>query len=553
MACEDLKTKADALEASVKNLQAEIAKEPKPEQAASEAALRKLSAEAFAAQQAYAECVAANMPPAPPPKPLVAPEQILEIQNVMAADFVARAKTALQSLLNSIGQNTFPVHEGSEWIQPLAPTTEYDEEIVGVTGWAVNPRVVGGDFPFSHPFQNSINSTPFDFEFSLAMDRPAANPTEFDFLLTAGNKAPSNGSSTDERVQDEGFARQLGLNFPTGLLGVEMDSANIPRGFINGVHSGDRVAVFGRWIVDTGHSLATQSGTNVPRTEIHPPLLVAAASNPAPDTTRVLITSRAFLTGDTYTTDQKTIYDDTAGNDGTFFVHLIKEVIKANANILGIPTESLLVEAHPKIKSYPFRGVNLMHLVVRPPAQATHLGQTLQPQHIEVSFNFTVRTSCAVEVTSSAANTVDIYIVMNQAGYKQFPLPANKGRRWSRSELAALNSSSGSDYLDAEIVSAALQVLGLGGPIGAVVVDSILARGIQSDAYASLNDLVDISSTHGAVNNVSPGSIPQNAGVTHNDAQPYPVYGWLEVKWVNTIGTVQEGKAAATVEQLQAP
>ncbi len=66
MACEDLKAKADALEASVKTLEAEIAKEPKPEQAASEAALKKLSAEAFAAQQAYAECVAKQAPPPPP-------------------------------------------------------------------------------------------------------------------------------------------------------------------------------------------------------------------------------------------------------------------------------------------------------------------------------------------------------------------------------------------------------------------------------------------------------------------------------------------------------
>ena len=469
---------------------------------------------------------------------VLAPANTLEIQNPMTADEIAQAQTALQTLLAKIGNgNTFPIDQASEWIQPLSPDTEYDDTIVGTTGWAVNPRPVTGDFPFSHPFLNStdVSNPPnqWDFEFSLAMDRPAANPTEFDYLLSLGNKAPTtNPDPTDERVKDEGIATRAGLNFPFGLLGVEMNSSHVPTDFITNFHSLDRVALFGRWIVDTGHALATQSGAQVQRTEIHPPLLMVAASTTDADTTRAMFTSRPFLIGDTYTTDESKIYVDGASDDGTFLIHMAKELAKVNATILGIPTESLQVEAHPKVKSFPFRGLHLMHIMVRPPA--LNLKFVNLPHHLQVSYKFTVRSSCAVEVISSAPDTVDIYVVMNQAGYKPPPLPANNYRNWSRDELAALNPEGGEGYLGADILSGVVQAV-TGGPIAVATVELILHRGIKSDQYASLNDAVKLLDQSGMATGTVPGTIPQT-GVVNNDNQPYPVFGWLEAKWVtNTV------------------
>ena len=453
---------------------------------------------------------------------------------MVTADARTTAQAAARQLLKTMeGGKKFPIDVASEWIQPLSPHTEYDDDTVGATGWVVHPRVVGGDVPFNHPFQNSINGTPFDYEFELALDRPAGDPSHFDFLLTPGNKAPTtNPDPTDDRVPDEKFARDLNLNFPLGLLGVEIDAGNVPRGFINNVQGGNRMAVFGRWIIDSGHALTTESHGQVQRAEIHPPLLMAAASNPAPDTTRVLFTSRPFLVANTFTTDQGKVYDDNASDDGTLFTHLLKEVAKANENILGVPVGSVLVEAHPKIKSFPFRGVHLMHFLVRPPAPPpTHFGQLPGLRHLEVSFRFTVRSGCAVQVTASAADTIDVFVVMNQVGYKPPHLPPNSGRRWSREELARLDPEAGSAYLGAEIVSGALQLL-TGGVLSAGVVELILSRGLQTDAYASLNDAVDILSREGAVTNAKANSIPPKAGITLNDAQPFPVYGWLEAKWV---------------------
>jgi len=480
---------------------------------------------------------------------VLAPANILDIQNPLDAASIAQASTALQTLLATIGQGkTFPLDQASEWIQPLSPDTEYDDTIVGTTGWAVNPRVVGGDFPFSHPFMNSLGdpNNQFDFEFSLAMDRPAANPTEYDYLLSLGNKAPTtNPDPTDERVKDEGIATRAGLNFPFGLLGVEMNSSHLPRDFVGNFQSSNRVAVFGRWIVDTGHALATQSGAQVQRTEIHPPLLLVAASTTDAVTTRAMFTSRPFLIGDTYTTDESKIYVDGASDDGTFIVHMVKELVKVNETIpiVGIPIGSLRVEAHPKIKSFPFRGLHLMHIMVRPPALPLHLVNL--PHHLQVSYKFTVRTSCAVEVISSAPDTVDVYVVMNQAGYKPPPLPSNSYRSWSRDELAALNPEGGEGYLGADIMSGLVQAI-LHNPIGIAVVEEILHRGIKSDLYASLNDAVTLLDRSGMATGAAPGTIPQT-GVATNDSQPYPVFGWLEAKWMPNTVVANPGHPGAPV------
>jgi hypothetical protein len=67
-----------------------------------------------------------------------------------------------------------------------------------------------------------------------------------------------------------------GLGFDTrlpGTLGMEIDHDLIPESYLP--RDGDRVAVFGRWIVDCGHGDNDQ-GVSGFHTEIHPPLLVAS-------------------------------------------------------------------------------------------------------------------------------------------------------------------------------------------------------------------------------------------------------------------------------------
>jgi hypothetical protein len=208
------------------------------------------------------------------------------------------------------------------------------------------------------------------------------------------------------------------------------------------------------------------------RGEIHPPLLMAAASATAPDTTRALFTSRPYLVSQLYTTDTDTIYQDSGSNDCTLYSHLLTEIIKINE------FRSTLIECHPKVTQNPMRGAHLMRVQVRPPAQGV-VGGPAQ-KHLAVSYHFPVRTGVAVQVTSSASDTIDVFIVLNSAGHNPPPLPHNAGRRYAQSELSSSNSDVGNDYLEVEALSAAIHLI-FGGIIGAGVITAFLARGVQGD------------------------------------------------------------------------
>jgi|GEM_PF-4551365 len=258
------------------------------------------------------------------------------------------------------------------------------------------------------------------------------------------------------------------------------------------------MAVFGRWIVDCGHSVSVpvpDPGPNTFRSEIHPPLIMASAkvatgsiatgSPTGPPVTRVLFTSRPHLVSQRFTTDLKTIYDDTAGDDGPFVTHLLTEVGKANSIILAIPTESVQVEAHPKIKSHPFLGANLVRFVVRPPTAGGHRGPgggAVPLQHLAVSFQFTVRSGCAVQVISS--DSVDVFVALSSAGYTPPPLPKRNDQKWHKDELRNLDPEAASAYTDAEWISALYQLLNpLGSILNIPTAEKILSKGIKTDEY----------------------------------------------------------------------
>ena len=192
---------------------------------------------------------------------------------------------------NGIGQ--YPLSSGMEWVQAMAHDDEYDNaELVGASGWAIGPNDSGADVPFDHPFG-------FDWEFHVALD------DAFTALLSPAN-------TSDDRIA---AAEALGLPATRGLLGLEWDKGLLPQSFRAQVNHGDRTAVFGRWILDTGHDVGDRY-----RTEIHPPLLVATASV-QPDaigveSTRVLFMSRPFLPGQRFTVDVGDAYSDSAEDDG---------------------------------------------------------------------------------------------------------------------------------------------------------------------------------------------------------------------------------------------
>jgi len=441
------------------------------------------------------------------------PQDILEIRYVNPDQpkdvdaLYAQAVAFGQSNPTVIIGGKFPSDDAKqEWKQVLPPDltdtaaheADYEETLVGATGWALNPEFSGADVPFDHPFG-------FDWEFMLALDQPAGDPKRYTFLLTPADQSCDEDGFSDA-VEQAANLKDKGQPIPIpqgpdglpSLLGVEIDGGLVPQQFTDavrgGVVPGDRMAVFGRWIVDCGHQVRiTRCGSpsNVDihpgitafRTEIHPPLLMAAArvtrgsiatGNPGgPLVTRVLFTSRPYLVGQRFTTDTDNIYDDTASDDGPFWSHFLKEVIKVHT--FG----SLRVEAHPKIKSKPYKGVYLARFVVRPPAPA---GIDTLPGRLTVSFQFTHRSGCAVQVISTGPDSVDVLIVLNDVGYTPPKLPNRRERHWTREELAQLDPSAASGWLKVETIAAAIHAL-TGDVIGDAVATAILERAIATDEY----------------------------------------------------------------------
>lgn len=114
------------------------------------------------------------------------PAQILQIQfdnptEVRNVDALFAQTVALgQPDPSDILGGTFPSRDAQqEWKQVLpadltnTAAHEADQEVsnlVGASGWALDPHYSGGDVPFTHPFG-------FDWEFMVALDRPPRNPT----------------------------------------------------------------------------------------------------------------------------------------------------------------------------------------------------------------------------------------------------------------------------------------------------------------------------------------------------------------------------------------
>lgn len=470
-----------------------------------------------------------------------APQNILEI---LSGSPPTPAQNSWGTWAQSNG--TFPMDSvnGLEWVQAAEPLEEYDRTPVGATGWVIeDPDESNSDFPFDHPFGVSVpdNSPlgfhrPWDWEFQMVLD----NKQGYAGLLSPASSIGENGGDVPPIP-----ASIMPLVVPDGFLGVEIDSALIPQSFKNQVHAGDRVAIFGRWILDEGHDFSVSGATGRQyRTEIHPPLVLATGSvqqpSSGPQFTQVLFMSRPFLCGQTYCLDPKNAYRDGVDDDGGFWDHLLNECVKVIGppviNIIGIG-ESWKVEAHPKIKSRPFEGVNLLHFVVRPPTPAPptghghfgNVGALPNRVRLAVSYQFTVRRGCAVQITSLAPGQIDVWISLNSAGYTPPSLPPRRDRNYFRQELDGLSKGSGTKILELDALMTALGLL-TGGPIDAAKVLAVLSTGIKTDEYASLPEF-NILDASRAVNTFS-DNIPAGQGIAIDDEQPYPVFGWLNVKWV---------------------
>jgi hypothetical protein len=342
-----------------------------------------------------------------------------------------------------------------EWMQVLHPASEQDDEIVGASGVAITPKLSGGDVPFTHPFG-------FDWEFFMALDPP------YNSLLAPGNVGPDG-----EFVEAARRSAALGLNARNGTLGLETDRDLVPPAYR--VREGDRVAAFGRWIVDCGHTDF--------HTEIHPPLLLVAARRDG-RATSVSVISRPWLVGQRFTVDDEPIRG-----------HLANEVIKVET------LRSARVEAHPKILK-PFSGVQRIEYIVRPP-DARHAGR----DRLTVSFHFTVRHGVTVQVANAGADAIRVSITMDADAYKVAPLPRRNDWEVSLSQMSR----------ETDLLNKIQLVNIFGHPVAAI----LLQRDWLTDRY----DAPQHSAYDSNVTKMAAAGLPAATPFRVDDSQPFPIYG----------------------------
>jgi hypothetical protein len=512
MACDAEKATLTSLQNRFAELEEIIKKNPAGSET-EQPELDSLTKQIVAAQDALNKCMAGQ--PQPPQKvPGAQPKEILDIvyQNPAFGGGTSDWGTR-------IGGGKFPAHQGFEWKQVMDTANEYDETPVGATGWATFQDTASSDFMFLHPFGK-------DWEFLLALDQAYYNlcPGENLKLATGKDVAGQFSQLGLTQTSITGGEDVLGNVNKMGFLGVEWESGLVPQSFQDGFSNGDRVAVFGRWIIDCGEDF---------HTEIHPPLLLASASvykvktsvagSPS-EYTRVLFTSRAFLAGQNFATGTSTdqIYNDASGDDGHFLGHMIKELAKAES-LFG----SLRIEAHPKIKQFPFKGPHIFQFIVRTSEPSPIV--VTATQHLVVSFHFTIRTGCAVEVTANDNSSVRVFVTINSVGYTPPPLPKRNDLVFSLEEINNdLNLSFGYEVLGG--LAGILNIVA--DPKGAAVI----ARGVLTDSYTPLPDVAfSHTSSSDVVLNASPGAIPAGKGITVDNNQPYPITGWVEVGYAQTV------------------
>lgn len=380
-----------------------------------------------------------------------------------------------------------------DWVSVLDPDSEYDQPLTGLSGTALKPRVSPSDNPFLHPFGN-------DFEFFIAPDTPY-----YDLL------APK---MTDKAYEDATTHANdtYNLNVP-GVIGMEMDGGLVPTQFR--AKEGDRVAVWGRWIVDSGHDDY--------HTEIHPPLLMATArgsrsaqqaarDHRTREATTVQIITRPYLVSQEF-------------GDGGLFDHLVNEVGKVLRPI--IPA-SFQVEVHPCLLEMPFRGLNIVTFKVRPPTPRKSAGDTLI-----VEFNMTRRDdSVAIQVLKgSDGDSVRVIIVLNEAGYTPPPRPKAVEHTVSLDELEKESTAAADAYRGAELFGTLLT-----GPRAYIILD----RGIKSTKYARPKAPVAGLVTRIGLNDLRPVHADVDA------SQPYPLFGTLKIEWDRALGPITPGKKLPT-------
>lgn len=430
------------------------------------------------------------------------------------------------------------------WTPILNPDNEYDSNLVGLSGTVVHSKNSPSDLPFTHPFGN-------DWECFVALDTPYLP------LIGPSNKGPEPPSGIDPNIiNSEGDydyriameeAKDLGLDAQAGVLGIEWDQGLIQQKYRPAF--GDRVAIFGRWIVDCGHDDF--------HTEIHPPLLLARAQAfpgiKEPDTTQSNEVKKYFdietkFTGHTTLISRPYLVSQEFG-DGALRNHLINEIKK----LLTIGSSK--VEANPLLLSQPFKGDHKVWYTIDLPSELT------PNRGLFIRYNFIVRKGVKVYLKLVGSSSIKITVTFNEAEYAPAVQPTIEKVNFNLDELSEVARKDAQEVENTvkflvDSLSAGTIVFGGGlGPLAlvdAIRINLALSNGYGTLKYAnplalSNNDEKEkilILKMPEGYNNLEPVYSPAILAMTdyyksltengisvgiEDNLQPFPIYGYLDI------------------------
>src|SRR5450755_134572 len=349
------------------------------------------------------------------------------------------------------------------------------------------------DLAFTHPFYN-------DYRCQVVPDDPYMS------MLAPGNLDPSD----DDWKAAAASAQSLGISAP-GFLELEIDRGLLPADYRPQL--GDRVAVLGRWIVDCGHPDFS--------TETHPPLLLAAARAASDDQTSVTLMSRAFLVSQYY--DGKPLIP--------YFTDKVV-ALEVEAVLLGPLVAALPpIEARPNLVSPPFSGIQIFGFVVRPPRPRNNPSERLL-----LSYHFVTRSGVSVDV-GAGQDEVTVFVTMNDVAYEPTAEPPKHD---ITVPLDALRNNPD--------VKKAIGLIEATNPLTAPVLEKgIVTTRFDMPAPASSEDQVNVVqdvlvNRPGGV----PGGVPRGGDQPVDDTQPYPIYGWISLRYAPSNSFTSDVSPAAS-------
>ena len=433
---------------------------------------------------------------------------LLHITNIQGQDWTNPPYNVSSSNWSSqvVGGATYDASDAHpyEWVSVLNPTLEQDDE-VGVAGFAVAVDLSGADLPFTHPFGT-------DFEFGVVPDAAYTN------LLAPSNNDPNSTNDNIKNAFSQG--RGIGLQV-SGALPMEVEAGMVPETYRPAL--GDRVAMYGRWIVDDGHPDF--------HSEIHPPLVLARAqvvnaqgAAAYPDGSAITfmqLWSRPYQAAQKFT-------------DGGSTNLSLQSYLTNISETLGT------IVAYPPVFPKPFDGIHMVSFVVRPPVPTPPPTKTavLGPAQLQCSYSFTTNKACGVQVQQSLSdpNAVEVILVLNSVAYPSLPEPPSTKVGYKIDDLRG-------------------DIPGDESTLTTILVD--IVSGYQSiksggELYVRrYNPLPAPDVTTHAVPFTPLSTLPRSS-VNVVDTQPFPIVGWVKLMWVHSSIVVGGGGGLHTLEPTRA-